>query len=734
LLSISSNEPLVWHSQNDSINLQWEIVWAFVNSVKEEDGDRERTRRDGKPSYVPYWVGKNSFERFMKAIGAKIMVRGHDKNASKDLTLFGGKFVTIISTGKQSSGSGKECKEIIARYAEFDLAKGYNNIIPIEVIRVLEDPARPLPGQPMPSAVAVKEEVLRHDINKFQVLAVNSEELKLALAYLRSIGEPAMADYLEYLAKAGFIRTGPLKGFLASSYIDSEGVEYIFISYNYPGYNNFEQMVVSLIHEIGATSRFNKTHHENEQRGEDFIEIIKLVNKWFDSARERGLSIDLLKEAFYDMLTACENKGVLRKAIELELAYIGSEKRLNKNKSDIIEIIISCTEQDDVISDLTSSGYLELEREYDHQDLSDYPEYTYVWWRVIFAIPAGKITYEAIPAFSHFANWRKKNKINILIERLYEICVVRNRIHQLAYLVNLGAESLRISEFNDREWIEFVNRRFPLGKKCIILDCDGVLWQGIVGEDSWEGIHIYAEHSTFQSALKEFKKRGVILAINSNNNLKDVEEVFERRRGMLLKIDDFSSIRVNWQNKAENIREIINELNIGLDSAIFIDDSPQNRELVKNILPEVWVFDFPALTVGPAALIRELKDMFMVDSITPEDKDRADLYKAKASRERERQELQNEEAFYRSLKMKVVIREGDRNIKIMPRLAQMSQRINQFNLTTRRYKEEDFRSILGNSNYATFTLEYLDKFGKSGLVGLIVCRKIKDRAWEIDEF
>ncbi|MCM8827441.1 MAG: serine/threonine protein phosphatase, partial [Candidatus Omnitrophica bacterium] len=139
LLNLKTSSTLEPTSQDEKINLQWEIIWTFVNSKQEEENDRLHYRKSGEQSYIKYWVGRNSFEKFIKAIGGKILVRGHDSRAPWDLTIFGKRFITIISTGRQTNTSADYNKNIIARYGVFDLDREYRNIVPQEVIFMIQN-------------------------------------------------------------------------------------------------------------------------------------------------------------------------------------------------------------------------------------------------------------------------------------------------------------------------------------------------------------------------------------------------------------------------------------------------------------------------------------------------------------------------------------------------------------------------------------------------------------------
>lgn len=255
-------------------------------------------------------------------------------------------------------------------------------------------------------------------------------------------------------------------------------------------------------------------------------------------------------------------------------------------------------------------------------------------------------------------------------------------------------------------------------KKCLVLDLDNTLWDGIIGEDGLDGITPFYE---FQKLIKELNERGVILAINSSNNAADVTEVFARQKNMILRREDFAAERINWKNKAENMRDLAQELNIGLDSMVFIDDDPRNRQLIREAVPEVEVLEPPALA--------DYKG-FTSFGVTAEDKKRTTLYADEKKRRQLKEEFIDLDSFLRGLELAIAIRPvSDPHL---PRAAQLTQKTNQFNLTTRRYQEENIKSLLA-SGATAWILDVQDKFGDYGLTGLII---IVDQGsyWEIDTF
>lgn len=268
-------------------------------------------------------------------------------------------------------------------------------------------------------------------------------------------------------------------------------------------------------------------------------------------------------------------------------------------------------------------------------------------------------------------------------------------------------------------------------RKCLVLDLDNTLWGKVVGEEGMAGISLGPQgdgrpYYEFQKSIKALKERGIILAINSSNNEADVKEVLENHEHMLLRLDDFSASRANWNNKADNLKEIAAELNIGLDSMVFIDDDPRNRELVRTSLPEVAVIDLPKDAAEYVNILESYRG-FTVFSLTTEDKNRSQMYLDERKRREFKSTVIDLNRFLRALDLSIIIRRltGEH----LSRAAQLTQKTNQFNLTTRRYQEEDIKLLLSQGAYA-WTLEVKDKFGDYGLTGFVLVRDVGQ--WEID--
>jgi FkbH-like protein len=274
-----------------------------------------------------------------------------------------------------------------------------------------------------------------------------------------------------------------------------------------------------------------------------------------------------------------------------------------------------------------------------------------------------------------------------------------------------------------------------LARKCLVLDCDNTLWGGIIGEDGFDGIQIGhdspgREYLDFQKTILELYEQGVILAINSKNNYDDVMQVLNEHPQMLLREKHFASILVNWDPKPQNMQKIAEKINIGLDSIVFIDDNPAERQMMRQLLPQVETLEMPA---DPSLFARTLREtgFFTRAYLTEEDKNRGQIYAAQRKREQFQQSCATLEDFLKSLEMVVSIHPaGKEDIK---RAAQLTQRTNQFNLTTHRYTDADMAAMTQNQTWRIYVLGLKDKFGDNGTVGLALV-EIQPKQWRVDTF
>ncbi|MBQ7668300.1 MAG: HAD family hydrolase [Clostridia bacterium] len=265
-------------------------------------------------------------------------------------------------------------------------------------------------------------------------------------------------------------------------------------------------------------------------------------------------------------------------------------------------------------------------------------------------------------------------------------------------------------------------------KKCVILDLDNTLWGGTVGDLGPFGIEIGElgrghAFTDFQRWLKQLKDYGIILAVCSKNNEDAAKEPFIKLPDMVLKLSDISVFVANWEDKASNIRLIQETLNIGFDSMVFIDDNPFERNLVKSMIPEITV---PELPEDPALYLSYLQNLnlFEVASVSKENASRTKQYQEEFERKKTETLFTSIDDYLKSLEMSCIVEPF--NEKNYPRIAQLTQRSNQFNLRTIRYTESEIESIAKDNNYLTLTFSLHDKFGDYGLISVIILEKVND--------
>lgn len=279
---------------------------------------------------------------------------------------------------------------------------------------------------------------------------------------------------------------------------------------------------------------------------------------------------------------------------------------------------------------------------------------------------------------------------------------------------------------------------YSIRKKCLVLDLDNTLWGGILGEDGPDGIKIGdtfpgSAYRDFQELISVASKNGVLLAVCSKNNEADVLEVWTKHPDMVLREQDFVCHRINWNDKASNIVEISKELNIGIDSFVFIDDNPIERELVKSLLPEVSVPQFPNQAyLLPDFFKKVYSDYFQIYSLTGEDKNKTTQYHQEKNRKKASSKFSSIEGYIRSLNIQLKIHSANKyNI---PRIAQMTQKTNQFNLTTKRYTEDDIRQFVNGGHYVN-CISVNDDFGENGItISSIFVLNKQEKTAHVDSF
>jgi FkbH-like protein len=263
-------------------------------------------------------------------------------------------------------------------------------------------------------------------------------------------------------------------------------------------------------------------------------------------------------------------------------------------------------------------------------------------------------------------------------------------------------------------------------KKCLILDLDNTLWGGVIGDDGLENIQIGdlgigKAFTHLQKWIKQLKQRGIIIAICSKNTEKLAKEPFQKHPDMILKLEDISVFLANWETKVDNIRAIKSILNIGYDSMVFLDDNAFEREFVKRELPEITV---PELPVDPSEYLYYLTslNLFETSSYNLEDSYRNQQYQEEAKRAIVKQSFTSDHDYLASLEMQSSVNSFNKfNI---PRVSQLTQRSNQFNVRTIRYSEDDIEKISFNKDYSTLAFTLKDKYGDYGLISAVILKKV----------
>lgn len=272
-------------------------------------------------------------------------------------------------------------------------------------------------------------------------------------------------------------------------------------------------------------------------------------------------------------------------------------------------------------------------------------------------------------------------------------------------------------------------------KKCLVLDFDNTLWGGVLGECGISGLQLGPDYPgnaflDFQRRVLALRDRGILLAAASKNNAADVEQALSEHPACLLKREHFSAFEVHWEDKATSLRRIATQLNLSLDSLVFFDDNPVEREWVRAQLPEVTVIDAPksALQYGQA-----LEDSLAFDAVrfTEEDRRRAELYRQESARSELLAESGSLDGFLRSLQMQVEV--GPFDDASLPRIVQLLAKTNQFNLTTRRHDHARLTELLETGAIGVWA-RVRDRFGDNGLVAAALAVEQPDGGWTIDSF
>jgi FkbH-like protein len=271
--------------------------------------------------------------------------------------------------------------------------------------------------------------------------------------------------------------------------------------------------------------------------------------------------------------------------------------------------------------------------------------------------------------------------------------------------------------------------------KCLVLDLDNTVWGGVIGDDGMEGIELGQgsplgeAYVAFQDYARELSRRGVILAVCSKNDEANALEPFEKHPDMVLRRGDIASFIANWSDKAANLRAIAEELNIGLDSLVFIDDNPFERNLVRQELPMVAV---PEVSDDPADYSAAISGAGYFEglAVTDEDRERTSQYQGNRARDALKASATDLAGYLRGLEMRLIANSFDRTG--LRRIVQLINKSNQFNLTTRRYTDDDVIAVMADPDAFGLQLRLLDRFGDNGIIAVVIGRMQPNKDLLID--
>lgn len=351
--------------------------------------------------------------------------------------------------------------------------------------------------------------------------------------------------------------------------------------------------------------------------------------------------------------------------------------------------------------------------------------------------------------FNYFHNLKKKfksnlvNKVNQLIEKKensnFYLLNLENILNNSStenfsyaqFKINKSFYSIKFYEKYTLEILNIILPKTQKPKKNIILDCDNTLWNGIIGEpDKFNDQKNKKYFNMVNKILKNYKKNGILLSICSKNNYNDVRNYFQNKKNQHLNFDDFIIKKINWNPKHNNIIEISKELNLDLDSFIFIDDSEYEINLIKKYLPEIKTIMVPKNISEYPGIIKNLRKYFN-DSVTKEDKFKTKMYLEEDLRKKSKSSYKSIIPYLKSLKLKMKFYVDYKDH--IDRISQMTLKTNQFNLTTKRYSLKEIKKLYNDKKVLFFSINLIDSFGDYGVIGLAIIKLNKNNA-EIDTF
>lgn len=352
-------------------------------------------------------------------------------------------------------------------------------------------------------------------------------------------------------------------------------------------------------------------------------------------------------------------------------------------------------------------------------------------------IEKNKYDYIADELNNYLTEVKPKNVSLIEIDKIIASTSVENSTDFRFYYSSKALYSIEFFKSWSKFVLPIIRSLNGKAKKALIFDCDNTLWSGILGEDGTQNILLSSKQKggtqfeEVQTIAKSLIKDGILLGICSKNNLNDVEGVLKKHEEMTLGSEDFTIKKINWDDKVTNLQSIARTLNIGMDSLVFVDDSDFEVNFVKENLPEITIIKVPERTFDYPKEIRENLGLFYSVSKTDEDIERVKMYKEQVRREEIKLVYSNLEEYIKSLEILIKVHKNDADI--VPRMAQMTQKTNQFNLTTKRYSEGDIQNFIDRDDASVFAINVADKFGDNGITGLCIV-KYKGSVAIIDTF
>jgi FkbH-like protein len=318
------------------------------------------------------------------------------------------------------------------------------------------------------------------------------------------------------------------------------------------------------------------------------------------------------------------------------------------------------------------------------------------------------------------------NMVIVDLEKIFNQATTANSIDWRYFYSSKALYSVEFYKHYSLHIAPIVMSGLGKGKKVLVLDCDNTLWKGILGEDGFDGIEMSSSSKNgvyfeeIQNIVSRLAGEGVVVCLASKNNAADVDQVLMQHKDMVIKDNHIAAKKVNWNDKATNIKELAEELNLGLDSFVFVDDSDFEINLVREKIPQVTCFQVPKKIYEYPTMFREIEKLFFKLNTSREDIERVAMYKKEQLRVTEKSNFGNVEDYLSSLALKLNVYIDDE--KLIERIAQLTQKTNQFNLTTIRYSDTDIKGFIENPNNKVIAFGLADKFGDYGITGVSILK------------